>query len=279
MMALMFARTAPSRTARTARTADRRLPALAAGLLLLAACGGSDDEPETAVATTPTSTEVVTTEPAPPTTEAEPATTTTKTPASTTTTEVPATTTTESTTTTFAPIETSLATTTTPTTLVVKAPPAAQAAQAAPAAPEPIAPPADSYAEEPIIEVGSIAIPKIGVDMTMYEGIRLTTLDYGPGHWPGTAMPGQVGNVVVGGHRTSSHRVFRDIDQLVSGDEILFRDGAGEYRYTVNRVEIVDPSAVWIVNPTETATATLFACHPPGSTKQRIVVFADLAAG
>jgi sortase A len=111
----------------------------------------------------------------------------------------------------------------------------------------------------------------------MYEGIRMTTLDYGPGHWPGTAMPGQNGNVVVGGHRTSKHRVFRNVDQLEAGDEIIFRDAAGEHVYLVNRVEIVDPTAVWIVNPTETPTATLFACHPPGSTAQRIVVFADLA--
>jgi sortase A len=133
------------------------------------------------------------------------------------------------------------------------------------------------YADEPVIDVGSIAIPKLDVDMTMYEGIRLSTLDYGPGHWPGTAMPGQVGNVVVGGHRTSSHRVFRNVDQLVAGDEIIFRDDAGEHTYHVNRVEIVDPTAIWIVDPTETATATLFACHPPGSTTQRIVVFADLA--
>ena len=160
--------------------------------------------------------------------------------------------------------------TTTTTTLVVDALPETP--------PEPIAPPADSYAQEPVIEVGSIAIPKLGVDMTMYEGIRLTTLDYGPGHWPGTAMPGQLGNVVVGGHRTSSHRVFRNVDQLVPGDEIVFRDGNGVHTYAVDRVEIVDPSAVWIVNPTATPTATLFACHPPGSTAQRIVVFADLVS-
>jgi sortase A len=124
--------------------------------------------------------------------------------------------------------------------------------------------------------MGSIKIPKIGVEMTMYEGIRLSTLDYGPGHWPGTALPGQIGNVVVGGHRTSKHQVFRNVDQLVPGDEIIFSDDNGEHVYHVTSVEIVEPSAVWIVNPTETATATLFACHPPGSTAQRIVVFADL---
>ncbi|MAT07178.1 MAG: hypothetical protein CL424_19270 [Acidimicrobiaceae bacterium] len=112
----------------------------------------------------------------------------------------------------------------------------------------------------------------------MYEGIRMTTLDYGPGHWPGSAMPGQAGNVVVGGHRTSKHRVFRNVDQLVPGDQIIFSDANGTHVYAVNRVEIVEPSDVWIINPTPTPTATLFACHPPGSTAQRIVVFADLVS-
>jgi sortase A len=128
-----------------------------------------------------------------------------------------------------------------------------------------------------VIALGRIMIPKLGVDMALYEGVRLSTLDLGPGHWPGTAMPGEVGNVVVGGHRTSKHRVFRNVDQLVAGDQIIFQDAAGaQYTYVVNRVEIVDPTDVWIINPTDTPTATLFACHPPGSTRQRIVVFADL---
>jgi len=144
---------------------------------------------------------------------------------------------------------------------------------------EPIAPPADAHASEPVIELGTLAIPKIGVEMTMYEGIRLTTLDFGPGHWPGSAMPGQNGNVVVAGHRTSKHRVFRDVDQLVEGDEIVFTDDQGSHTYAVRSIEVVEPTAVWIVEPTDTPTATLFACHPPGSTAQRIVVFADLVAG
>jgi sortase A len=130
-----------------------------------------------------------------------------------------------------------------------------------------------------VIEVGRILIPKIGVDMQLYEGIRMSTLDLGPGHWPGTAMPGEVGNVVIGGHRTSKHRVFRNIDQLAAGDQIVFQDANGtQFTYLVNRVEVVNPTDVWIINPTDTPTATLFACHPPGSTRQRIVVFADLQA-
>ena len=52
---------------------------------------------------------------------------------------------------------------------------------------------------------------------------------------------------------------------------------AGRFVYKVTRTEIVKPDAVWIVDQTPTATATLFACHPPGSPPERILVFADLA--
>mgnify|MGYP003116569420 CR=1 FL=1 len=234
-------------TGRHRRTLTAALAA--ASVLALGACGGAADEVVEAAAPATTASAPATTRPA----------TTTTAP---TTTAAPPTT--LAPTTTAAPTTTS--TTTTTTTLVVDAPVS-----------QPIAPPADAYASEPVIEVGSIVIPKIGVDMTMYEGIRLTTLDYGPGHWPGSAMPGQAGNLVVGGHRTSGHRVFRDVDQLEAGDEIVFRDDAGEHTYIVSNVEVVEPTEVWIVEPTETPTATLFACHPPGSTAQRIVVFADLA--
>ena len=144
--------------------------------------------------------------------------------------------------------------------------------------PQPIAPPIEDGTPEPVIGLGSLAIPAIGVAMTMYEGIEMSTLDHGPGHWPGTAMPGDVGNVVVGGHRTSKHRVFRNVDQLVPGDEIVFDGAAGRFVYHVTRTEVVGPEAMWIVEQTPASTATLFACHPPGSTRQRIVVFAELAA-
>ena len=81
---------------------------------------------------------------------------------------------------------------------------------------------------------------------------------------------------MVAGHRTSKHKVFRHLDDLATGDQIRFSDAKGEHTYSVTSVEIVGPDAVWIVDPTETPTLTLFACHPPGSTAQRIVVRADL---
>lgn len=137
-------------------------------------------------------------------------------------------------------------------------------------------PPPEPRADEPRTELGRLQIPKIGVDITFLQGISLTTLDEGPGHWPGTAMPGQIGNVVIAGHRTSHNKVFRNIDQLVAGDEVIFTTADGTFTYRVRETTVVKPDAMYIIEQTWEPTATLFACHPPGSTRERIVVHLDL---
>jgi sortase A len=138
-------------------------------------------------------------------------------------------------------------------------------------------PPPDPNAPDPGMELGTIEIPKIGVTHSLWEGVSEPTLDRGPGHWPGTAMPGELGNVVIGGHRVSHDRPFRNIDQLVPGDEIVLTYGGVRHSYVVTGAQVVTPNDVWVINQTMAHTATLFACHPPGSTKERYIVFARLA--
>lgn len=142
--------------------------------------------------------------------------------------------------------------------------------------PQPATPP-DPNGSDPAMELGSIQIPKIGVDRALWEGVTLNTLNRGPGHWPGTAMPGQVGNVVIGGHRVSHDKPFRNIDQLVPGDQIVMTFNGVPNTYIVTGAQVVTPNDTWVINQTPEHTATLFACHPPGSTKFRYVVFAKLA--
>jgi sortase A len=150
---------------------------------------------------------------------------------------------------------------------------------------------------EPQAFYGRLQIPAIDLDSPFIEGIRINTLDYGPGHWPGTAMPGQLGNVVVAGHRTSHNADFRRLDELQAGDQVIFdldanegferADGVpvsvpspdvhtGRHVYVVVSVQIVPPDAMWVVTQDYRHSATLFACHPPGSVAERIVVFLDL---
>lgn len=177
-----------------------------------------------------------------------------------TTTTTPATTTSSSTTTsTTSPPSTSTTSTTSTTAVPVTLP-------------NPEDPPADPNAAVPVVAIGTIEIPKIGVTKTMYEGITLTTLNHGPGHWPGTAMPGHQGNVVIAGHRVSHDKPFRNIDQLVPGDQVILTTDEGRFVYQVTGTDIVYPDALWIIDQTTDYTATLFACHPAGSTRQRIVV-------
>jgi sortase A len=179
--------------------------------------------------------------------------------------------TTSTTSTTVPPSTTSTSTSTTSTTSTSTT--TIAAATTVPATlPAPEDPPPDPRAPEARVELGSIEIPKIGVTKSIFEGVTLTTLDHGPGHWPGTAMPGQPGNAVIAGHRVSHDKPFRNIDQLEPGDDVIFNTAAGRFVYKVTSTEIVYPDAVWIVDQTADATATLFACHPVGSTKQRIVV-------
>ncbi|CAN5716633.1 hypothetical protein BH24ACT5_BH24ACT5_18500 [soil metagenome] len=174
------------------------------------------------------------------------------------------------------------------------APPPTTAAPSEPTLP-PLPIPSDAPQDngaEPQQYYGQLMIPAIGVDSPFIEGIRLSTLDTGPGHWPGTAMPGELGNVVVAGHRTSHNADFRRLDELVPGDLVIFDMQAasgiptatvadpdpfmGRYVYEVTSIEIVGPDAMWIVSQTYRHQATLFACHPPGSVDQRIVAHLDL---
>ena len=141
---------------------------------------------------------------------------------------------------------------------------------------QPENPPDDEHADVPVAEIGSIEIPKIGLSTSLYEGIWLTVLDVGPGHWPGTALPGGYGNAVVAGHRVTHSEPFRHIDELVAGDTIVLADATGRYTYAVTGSEVVTPDTVDIVTQRPGHTVTLFACHPPGSAAYRYVVFGTL---
>ncbi len=137
---------------------------------------------------------------------------------------------------------------------------------------KPSAPPVNERAKATIVKIGEIRIPKIGLVHPVFEGVTLTVVDHGPGHWPGSAVPGQLGNAVFAGHRVTHSHPFRNVDKLVPGDEIIFVMPNGTFTYKMTKQEIVKPADTWIVNPTTTATVTLFACHPPGSAAKRIVI-------
>ena len=145
------------------------------------------------------------------------------------------------------------------------------------ALPDPDGPPADAYAPVPVNQIGSIQIPRIELDHAVYEGVWLTVLDVGPGHWPGSAMPGQLGNSVFPGHRVTHSHPFRRLDELAPGDEVVFTMANGTHTYKVRETLIVSPKDIWVVDSNPNSEVTLIACHPPHSARQRIVVKGELA--
>lgn len=143
---------------------------------------------------------------------------------------------------------------------------------------------------------GKIDIPKIGLrSKTFVEGVAKADLRKGPGHYPGTPLPGNPGNAAIAGHRTTYGAPFNRIDELVPGDEIIVYTLQGRFTYEVlpspedRRAGpeggnwgagwfAVKPNDVSVIAPTEDNRLTLTACHPKYSAKLRIIVQAKLVA-
>jgi LPXTG-site transpeptidase (sortase) family protein len=143
--------------------------------------------------------------------------------------------------------------------------------------PEPL--PADPYADTPEVVLGRITIPAIGLDEPLQQGMTLTAINRGPSHWPGTALPGDLGNAVIAGHRTTYTQPFRRLDELQAGDQVIYTTDRAAFTYAVTATEIVLPEDVRIADQTAGYTSTLFACHPPGSAAYRIVTHLQLLDG
>ena len=145
-----------------------------------------------------------------------------------------------------------------------------------PSGPPTVAPPIT----EPALgsALGIISIPKIALTMAIVEGTGADQLRSGPGHYPGTPLPGQAGNAAIAGHRTTYLHPFYDLDQLTAGDAIDIVTIQGQFVYKVIGSQVVAPSDVAVVAPTPTPVLTLTTCNPRYSASQRLVVQAALVA-
>ncbi|MBN2027392.1 MAG: sortase [Actinobacteria bacterium] len=127
--------------------------------------------------------------------------------------------------------------------------------------------------------IARIIAPSIGLDAIVVELWGLddaANLKRGPGHIPDTAYPGQPGNCVISGHRTTYGAPFRHIEQLVAGDEITLVTADNRYTYEVYEQRIVLPTDLTVLEQAGEPKLTLTACHPWYSAAQRIVVIARL---
>ena len=126
--------------------------------------------------------------------------------------------------------------------------------------------------------VARLRIPRLGLDVPVGEGVYADTLLHGPGHWPGTPMPGQEGNTVISGHRNTHTHPFKYLNELRHGDKVITKvgsDPAVTYRViSTSIVKQADYKTFVVQQPVDPAArmVTMFACHPEGNPIYRIVV-------
>ena len=125
--------------------------------------------------------------------------------------------------------------------------------------------------------VGTIQIPSIGLDQVVVEGVTPTDLAMGPGHYPGTPLPGEAGNVAIAGHRTTYRHPFYRLTAVRPGQPIVLTTPQGVFTYIAGRASVVAPTDVGIIGPTTTPLLTLTTCNPRYSAATRLVLRAALA--
>lgn len=126
------------------------------------------------------------------------------------------------------------------------------------------------------IQAVRIQISAINLDAPVVQGDGWEQLKKGVGQYIGSADPGQNGNVVLSGHNDVYGEIFRHLDRLVPGDQIVVHTQQRQYVYVVDRTVLVEPTAVEVMASTGSPTVTLISCYPYLVNDQRIVVFARL---
>ena len=125
--------------------------------------------------------------------------------------------------------------------------------------------------------VGLLSIPAIGMSkVVIVEGTDDGQLQEGPGHYPGTPLPGEVGNASIAGHRTTYGAPFYSLDALHPGDAINIETPQGLFQYLVVLTKIVQPTDTSVLEASVLPELTLTTCNPRYSASQRLVVQALL---
>lgn len=150
--------------------------------------------------------------------------------------------------------------------------------------PEHLRPLVQSLANIPIPTPGPeqairVQIPAIKVDAPVVQGDGWEQLKKGIGQHIPSTNPGKQGNLVLSAHNDIFGEIFRDLDKLKPGDEVVVFTNERSYTYLVDDSEVVEPTAVEVLNPTKQSTVTLISCYPYLVDDQRIVITARLKSG
>ncbi len=124
--------------------------------------------------------------------------------------------------------------------------------------------------------VGRIRIPRLDANFVVVKGTDTASLRSGPGIYDQTPFPGAPGTVAIAGHRTTYLAPFRHVDRLRRGDDVVIEMPYGRFTYSVEKVRIVPPTQLSVIDRVAYDRLVLSACHPLYSAAKRIVVFARL---
>jgi sortase A len=116
------------------------------------------------------------------------------------------------------------------------------------------------------------------VDSPIFQGDDWEQLKKGVGQHIGSTLPGATGNLVLSAHNDIYGEIFRHLDKLSPGDEVIVSTERQSYTYVVRKIQVVEPTDVWVMAQTEHASTTLISCYPYQVNNKRIIIFADLAA-
>lgn len=156
-------------------------------------------------------------------------------------------------------------------------------------------PPAGSGTSDPVVApiklrdgkgFAFLHIPRLGRkwSVPIIQGVSLPDLSKGVGHYPRTALPGEVGNFAVAGHRATNGEPFAYLDRVRKGDLVVAETRDSWFTYVVDRTRIVTPTSTWVLDPVPgrpdaTPTRkllTLTTCNPRWASYERLIVFGHL---
>ena len=147
--------------------------------------------------------------------------------------------------------------------------------------PEHLRPLVQSLANIPVPTPGPeqairLQVPALNVDAPVVQGDGWEQLKKGVGQHIPSTDPGKAGNMVLSAHNDVFGEIFRDLDKLKPGDEVIVFTNQRSYTYTVVQSQVVEPTQVEVMAPTKEPTITLISCYPYLVDDQRIVVTARL---
>lgn len=124
-------------------------------------------------------------------------------------------------------------------------------------------------------QFATLKIPSLELEKPIFHGDGDAQLSQGIGHFAGSTIPGENGNVVLAGHRDTA---FRALENIKEGDEVIVSTSYGDFKYKVSSIRVTDPDDATVMEPTDKEQLTMYTCYPftfIGNAPYRYIVVCD----